>query len=139
MTRGRGIVAVALAGLMAVAIGAGRGAAETPDRTIEIDIHYSHFEPTRLTVPVGVPIRFILVNGDPIDHEWIVGDAAVHERHRAGTEPSHRARPTEQSIAAGETVETVVTFETPGTLAFICHLPGHEAHGMVGSIVVTDG
>jgi uncharacterized cupredoxin-like copper-binding protein len=139
MTRGRGIVAVALAGLMAVAIGAGRGAAETADRTIEIGIHYSQFEPARLTVPVGVPIRFVLVNGDPIDHEWIVADAAGHERHRTGTEPSHGARPTEQSVPAGATVETVVTFATPGTLAFICHLPGHEAYGMVGSIVVADG
>jgi len=137
MTRGRGIAAVALAGLMAVAIGTGRGAAETTDRAIEIDIHYSQFEPARLTVPVGVPIRFAIVNGDPIDHEWIVGDAAVHERHRTGTEPSHGARPTEQSIAAGETIETVVTFEAPGTLTFVCHLPGHEAYGMVGTIVVS--
>jgi uncharacterized cupredoxin-like copper-binding protein len=137
MTRGRGIAAVALAGLMAVAIGTGRGAAETTDRAIEIDIHYSQFEPARLTVPVGVPIRFAIVNGDPIDHEWIVGDAAVHERHRTGTEPSHGARPTEQSIAAGETIETVATFEAPGTLTFVCHLPGHEAYGMVGTIVVS--
>ncbi len=137
MTRGRGIAAAALAGLMAVAIGTGRGAAETSDRTIEIDIHYSHFEPARLTVPVGVPIRFLLVNTDAIDHEWIVGDAAVHEHHRAGTEPSHGARPTEQSIGAGENVETVVTFETPGMLTYVCHLPGHEAYGMVGTIVVT--
>jgi len=137
MTRGRGIVAVALAGLMVVAIGAGRGAAETSDRMIEIDIHYSRFTPARLTVPVGVPIRFVLVNTDPIDHEWIVGDAAVHERHRTGTEPSHGARPTERSIGAGETVETVVTFETPGTLTYVCHLPGHEAYGMVGTMVVS--
>ena len=137
MTRGRGIAAAALAGLMVIAIGAGRGAAETTDRAIEIDIHYSHFEPARLTVPVGVPIRFVIVNGDPIDHEWIVGDAAVHERHRTGTEPSHGARPTEQSFAAGRTVETVVTFKTPGTLTYVCHLPGHEAYGMVGTIVVS--
>jgi uncharacterized cupredoxin-like copper-binding protein len=139
MTRGRGIAAVALAGLMAVAIGAGRGTAETTDRAIEIDIHYSHFEPARLTVPVGVPIRFVIVNGDPIDHEWIVGDAAVHERHRTGTEPSHGARPTEQSIAAGEAIETVVTFATPGTFSFICHLPQHEAYGMVGQVIVGGG
>jgi plastocyanin len=139
MTRGRGIAAVALAGLMAVAIGAGRGAAETTGRTVEIDIHYSHFEPARLTVPVGVPVRFILVNTDAIDHEWIVGDAAVHERHRTGTEPSHTARATEQSIAAGTTVETVVTFATAGTFVFICHLPQHEAYGMVGQVIVGGG
>jgi uncharacterized cupredoxin-like copper-binding protein len=136
MTRRRSIAAVALAGLMAVAVGAGQGAAETSDRTIEIDIHYSHFTPDVLTVPAGVPIRFVIVNTDPIDHEWIVGDAAVHERHRTGTEPSHGARPTEQSIPAGSRVEAVVTFQMPGTLTYVCHLPGHEAYGMVGTIVV---
>jgi uncharacterized cupredoxin-like copper-binding protein len=38
------------------------------------------------------------------------------------------------SIAAGQTVETVVTFAVPGTLLYICHLPGHEAYGMVGTL-----
>ena len=40
-----------------------------------------------------MPVTFVLHNGDPIDHEWIVGDAAVHERHRAGTEPVHGVAP----------------------------------------------
>ena len=136
MTPQRSIAAVALAGLMAAAIGAGAGAVETSDRSVEIEIHYSQFEPEAIRVPAGVPIRVVLVNTDPIDHEWIVGDAAVHIRHRTGTEPSHGARPTEQSIPAGATVETVVTFETAGTFSYICHLPGHEAYGMVGTIVV---
>ena len=30
----------------------------------------------RLTVPAGVPVTIVLRNDDPIDHEWIVGDAA---------------------------------------------------------------
>ncbi|MCI0583446.1 MAG: cupredoxin domain-containing protein [Chloroflexi bacterium] len=136
MTRRRWLAAVALVGLMVVAIGAGRGAADSGARTIEIDIHFSEFSPDSLTVPAGVPIRFVIVNTDPIDHEWIMGDAAVHERHRSGTEPSHGARPTEHSIPAGTTVETVVTFEAPGTFSYICHLPQHEAYGMVGTIVV---
>jgi len=139
MTRRRWLAAVALVGLMVVAIGAGQGAAEANDRTIEIDIHFSEFSPETLTVPAGVPIRFVIVNTDPIDHEWIVGDAAVHERHRTGTEPSHGARPTERSIPAGTTVETVVTFETLGTFSYICHLPRHEAYGMVGTIIVARG
>jgi uncharacterized cupredoxin-like copper-binding protein len=137
MSPQRWLAAIAVLGVIAAAVGAGAGAAETADRSIEIDIRYSHFRPEVIRVPVGVPIRFVLVNADPIDHEWIVGDAAVHDRHRTGTEPSHGARPTEQSIAAGETIETVVTFETPGTLTYVCHLPGHEAYGMVGTIVVS--
>ena len=105
-------------------------------RTVEIDIHYSHFDPPHLTVKAGEPIRFVIVNMDPIDHEWIVGDEALHQRHRTGTEPSHGARPTEQTILAGRRVETVVTFAQPGELKYICHLPGHEAYGMVGTVTV---
>jgi uncharacterized cupredoxin-like copper-binding protein len=83
-----------------------------------------------------VPVRFVLVNHDPIDHEWIVGDEQVHAAHRTGTEPTHGARPTEQTIDAGRRLETVVTFDQPGQLTFICHLPGHEAYGMTGTVVV---
>lgn len=108
-------------------------------RTLTIGIHYSHFSPDAVTVPAGVPITFVLRNDDPIGHEWIVGDAATHARHRTGTEPSHGARPTEQSIPALSTVRTTVTFSTPGTYRYICHLPGHEAYGMVGVVTVTGG
>jgi uncharacterized cupredoxin-like copper-binding protein len=104
---------------------------------VEIPIHYSHYGLGRFTVPAGVPVRIVLKNEDPIDHEWIVGDAALHERHRTGTEPVHDSRPTEVTIPAGATRETTVTFDTPGTYLYICHLPGHEAYGMVGTVVVT--
>lgn len=134
---------LALAGGIALSVGlAGIAAAWTaapghgPVRT-EIAIHYSHYGPSAMTVRAGTAITIVLRNDDPIDHEWIVGDAAVHERHRTGTEPVHGSRPTEVSIPAGSTRETIVRFETPGTYLYICHLPGHEAYGMVGTVVVT--
>ena len=126
-------LSLGLAG-MAAAWAGGVGAAP---RSAEIDIHYSHFGPSTLTVPAGTPITILLKNTDPIDHEWIVGDAATHERHRTGTEPVHGSRPTEVSIPAGQSRETTVTFNQPGTYLYICHLPGHEAYGMVGTLVVT--
>ena len=85
---------------------------------------------------MGVPVRIVIRNLDPIDHEWIVGTAAVHALHRSGTEAHHSARPTEVSIAALQTVETVVTFPATGTMQFICHLPGHEEYGMVGTLSI---
>lgn len=136
---------LALAGGLALALGlAGIAAAwvDAPGRgpgMVEIPIHYSHFGRNEVTVRAGVPVTYVLRNGDPIDHEWIVGDAAVHERHRAGTEPTHGSRPTEVTIAAGTTATTTVTFNRPGTYRFICHLPGHEAYGMVGTLRVTGG
>jgi uncharacterized cupredoxin-like copper-binding protein len=105
--------------------------------TVEIPIRYSHYAVPVVTVPAGVAVTVVLRNDDPIDHEWIVGDAAVHERHRNGTEPVHDSRPTEVTIPAGTTRVTTITFTKPGTLQFICHLPGHEAYGMVGTLIVT--
>ena len=106
---------------------------------VPITIHYSHYEPAAVTVPVGVPVTFVITNTDPIDHEWIVGDAATHERHRTGTEPVHAARPTEISIPARSEKRTTVTFAAAGSQQFICHLPGHEAYGMIGTVTITPG
>lgn len=119
---------------------AGLAAGCTPTSSaqrIEIRIHYSHFDPSELTVPHGVPITFVLINEDPIDHEWLIGDAAFHERHRHGTEAHHGARPDEVSISALTTEETTLIFADPGQLLYICHFPGHEAYGMVGTLTVT--
>jgi uncharacterized cupredoxin-like copper-binding protein len=122
---------VLLAGL-----GAGCGDASGPVR-VEIRIHYSQFDPAAFSVPQGVPVTLVLVNEDPIDHEFLIGDEAFHERHRRGTEAQHGARPDEVSIAALTTVETTLVFDAPGTVRYICHLPSHEAYGMVGTLTVT--
>ena len=119
------------------AVAANAVARSTGPLEVAIDIHYSHFDPSLVSVPAGRPLTFVITNSDPIDHEWIVGDAATHERHRTGSEPVHDARPTEISIPAGTVRRTTVTFAASGSQAFICHLPGHEAYGMVGTVVVT--
>jgi uncharacterized cupredoxin-like copper-binding protein len=127
---GAGLVAlVVVSGAVAVAL-AGRGPALAT--SIEIDIRYSRFNPAAIAVPVGVPITITLRNTDPIDHEWIVGDEAVHAVHRVDTEPLHPDRPTEVVIPAMTTKTTVVTFDHAGSLQFICHLPAHEDYGMTG-------
>ena len=128
------LLAVAIAILTGAAVAS--AAASSGPVTVEIHIRYSHFEPSTVAVPVGRPVTFVLVNDDPIDHEWIVGDAALHERHRTGTEARHDARPTEVTIDAGSTRETTVTFDAAGSLQYICHLPGHEQYGMVGTLEI---
>jgi uncharacterized cupredoxin-like copper-binding protein len=127
------LAVVSLLLLAGLAAGATSG---TSPRRVEIHIHYSHFTPSGLAVPRGVAVTFVLINDDPIDHEWLIGDAAFHERHRHGTEAHHGARPNEMSIPAMSSVETTLTFTQPGALQYICHLPGHEAYGMVGTLTV---
>jgi len=124
-----------VAGLLLAVAAATAGCAPSA-QTVTIAIHYSAFDQPALTVPAGVPITFVLVNEDPIDHEWLIGDDGFHEAHRTGTHASHGDVPTEVTIPALETVRTTITFEEPGTLAYICHLPQHEAYGMVGVLTV---
>jgi uncharacterized cupredoxin-like copper-binding protein len=105
-------------------------------QTVTITIRYSAFEPAEISVPAGVPITFVLVNDDPIDHEWLIGDEGFHEGHRTGTHAAHGEVPTEVTVPALATVETTITFDEPGAMDYICHLPGHEAYGMVGTLTV---
>ena len=141
MTVDRAVAALGLglAAALGAAVVAGAVGRNNDPLVVDITIHYSHYGPSTITVPAGRPVTFVIKNTDPIDHEWIVGDAALHERHRTGTEPVHNARPTEVSINALSERRTTVTFSQPGTLTFICHLPGHEAYGMTGTLVVTGG
>ena len=132
---GAGLVALVLA-TGAAAVVVARRPAGTPETAITIEIKYSHFNPSAITVPVGVPVTVTLVNDDPIDHEWIVGDDAIHAVHRTGTELLHPSRPTEVVIPAMSTRTTTITFERAESLKFICHLPAHEAYGMVGTVTI---
>jgi uncharacterized cupredoxin-like copper-binding protein len=101
-----------------------------------VGIHFSKFTTQSIEATVGEPVTITLRNDDPIDHEWIVGTAEVHDRHRTGTEPFHSTRATEVTIPALESRETTVVFDAPGVYQYICHLPGHEEYGMVGTVTV---
>lgn len=124
----------AVAALLAIALlGGSSGPGE---RTVEIRIHHSRFLPADLHVAPGETVRFVLHNTDPIDHEFILGNEEVQARHETGTEAHHGARPGEVSVPAGGTASTTFTFSARGTLLIGCHLPGHYAYGMRGSVGV---
>ena len=127
-----------LAAALLIAVAAASGCSPPAAETVTIAIHYSAFDATALTVPAGVPVTFVLVNQDPIDHEWLVGNEGFHDAHRTGTHATHGGVPTEVTIPALETVRTTITFDEPGTFAYICHLPQHESYGMVGVLTVED-
>lgn len=126
------VLAVAVCGCRAEA-----GSDPEPQEVEEtIGIHFSHFDRDVVTVKAGEPLKILIDNRDPIAHEWIVGTAEVHERHRTGTEPYHDSVPTEVSVQAFSSRATVVEFDKPGDYLFICHLPGHEEYGMTGILRV---
>jgi uncharacterized cupredoxin-like copper-binding protein len=104
-------------------------------RTVTIVIHHSHFSVAHLEMHEGSLVRFVVRNTDPIDHELIIGDEAVQDAHEHGTEVQHH-RPGEVSVPAETTASTIYLFDRPGSLLFACHLPGHFAYGMHGTIRV---
>ncbi len=135
-TRLRASVPVAL--LLLVGGGAvWGGVLDTGVRTVEVRLRYSHFEPDLITVEPGETVRFLVHNGDPIDHEFIIGDAEVQRAHERGTESFHAPRPGEMTVPAGATRETTYTFPAASaTLILGCHLPSHYAYGMRAAITI---
>ena len=105
--------------------------------TVTVTIHYSHFSLSSLHVRRGTTVRFLILDADPIDHEFIVGDAQVQALHEHGSEAVHPPVPGEVSVRPGEEGETFYRFDRPGLVLFACHLPGHFAYGMHGWIDVT--
>ena len=105
-------------------------------RTIEIDIEHSAFQPERLEVEAGETVTFRITNGDPIDHEFILGDEEIQRIHEEGTEKHHGSRPGEISVPAGATAVTTYTFAEPGELIYGCHIFGHYDYGMRGAVEV---
>jgi uncharacterized cupredoxin-like copper-binding protein len=131
---------VAVAGLLTLLSGgsAACGAAVASDvRIVEVQIRFSRFEPSTIQVAPGETVRFLVRNGDPIDHEFLIGDDTLQLVHELGTEAHHPPKPGEMSVPAGSTRETTYTFPaTAGELIFACHLPGHYAYGMRGVVLI---
>ena len=134
---GLALIGVALV-LMAVAIPAYRSAMAGPgERTVTITIHFSRFSPDSIDVRPGETIRFVVQNTDPIDHEFILGDASVQRFFEKGTEALHVPSSGVMGVPAGTTQVTTYTFAaTAGSLLFGCHLPGHYAYGMRGIVTI---
>ncbi|HEX9530868.1 MAG TPA: plastocyanin/azurin family copper-binding protein [Acidimicrobiales bacterium] len=103
--------------------------------TVRITIHHSAFSPRHLRVADGSLVAFHVTNTDPIDHELIVGDQATQDRVERGDEPDHHARG-QVSVAAGASASTYYVFGGQRWWQFGCHLPGHWAYGMRGTIEV---
>lgn len=101
---------------------AGDADAVSPDaQTLEVVATEFGFEPTTLTAPAGVRVNFRLVNQGRALHDLTVPELGFV----LAAEP-------------GETVAGSTVAPSPGTYEFICSVPGHEAAGMRGRLVVTE-
>lgn len=113
------------------------------DRTITVDANdQMQFVPGDITVEAGETIAFVVTNSGNNEHEFVLGDEGLQNEHEAGMETDAEGEHVDVSYAIsvepGETRTLVYTFDAEGELLYGCHVPGHYAAGMVGSIAVVE-
>jgi uncharacterized cupredoxin-like copper-binding protein len=113
-----------------------------PDRTVTIQADDSlRFSPSAVTVRAGETVAFVVTNTGALPHEFVIGDEAVQAEHETEMKTGADAmeemgNPIAISIAPGETRTLIYRFDTPGTLIYGCHVPGHYGAGMKGVITI---
>ena len=119
--------------------------AEDPNAPLAIEVEMGEFSftPSRITVPAGRQVRFEIVNHGVAPHEFLVGDQHAQdeaEREMAkGSSAGGHVHDDTLSIYldAGESGVLETTFDAPASLLIGCHVPGHWAAGMKGTLTVT--
>lgn len=111
------------------------------DRTIEIQmLDALVFEPATVEVRVGETVTFAVVNAGQLPHDFTLGDEAAqaeHEEEMSGGMAGHE-EPNVLELEAGESGELTWHFTQAGTIFYGCHVPGHYAAGMRGTISITE-
>jgi uncharacterized cupredoxin-like copper-binding protein len=114
--------------------------ADAVTRTVQVDTTDTlSFAPDQLTVRTGDTVAFEINNPGRVPHEFFIGTAAeqeAHEREMTGGTPM-RDEPGQVDVLAGQIVRLLYTFDRPGTLEYGCHVAGHYAAGMRGTITAT--
>lgn len=122
-------IVVVLAVLAAILTGCGSDeAGETPvpedvDRTIEIVARDMTFAPNTIFLRPGEKVALVLDNPDSIIHDLTIDDFN-------GEQLKIEAQPRSRAVLVLEVPDA------PGEYRFYCSVPGHEALGMVGTLVV---
>jgi uncharacterized cupredoxin-like copper-binding protein len=115
------------------------------------------YRPSSIVVEAGRRVTFAVTNAGRLPHEFILGDRAAqldHERQmqagggdhahmHMGDLAMHDAGPLATpdpggglTVPPGQTRQLTWTFDKPGMVLYGCHVLGHWAAGMRGTIVV---
>jgi len=140
----RSLILVAFAGLLAACAPAGEGASSNGEgvRTIQVQMTDElRFAPAEYSVQAGETVRFEIINGGQIVHEFLIGgEAAQDEFEMQMSDGGGMAHDPDAgvSVEPGATETFEYTFEEAGQLLAGCHEPGHYDGGMVATISVED-
>jgi uncharacterized cupredoxin-like copper-binding protein len=110
------------------------------DRTIDVSmLDTMAYEPETISVDAGETITFQVTNEGTMVHEFMIGDEAmqqIHEDEMKQMGAKVHSHPNSVMLDAGADGEITWTFPDAATVLYGCHLPGHYAAGMVGTIEV---
>lgn len=98
-------------------------------------------EPAAMSVPLGVPVTFVVTNVGSTDHEFYLGDEGAqveHEQEMASAGGMKHDEPEGIGVKPGETKELTYTFDTAGKTLAGCHVAGHYGGGMKADITVEE-
>jgi uncharacterized cupredoxin-like copper-binding protein len=122
-------------------------------RAVNVIMRDYLFQPDPLVLVRGETVRFTIVNGGLEPHQFVLGDdedqRAWASAQAAATPPAPFATAPSASVdpsigapavvlASGASTTFDVVVAATGTLAVVCHLPGHVARGMVASVELRD-
>jgi nitrous-oxide reductase len=93
----------------------------TPDAAPVVAASEFKYEPAQVTVAAGATTTITLVNTGVVEHDLTVDELGF-----------------QVAVAVGETAEGVLADPPPGIYEFYCTVPGHQAAGMVGTLVVVE-
>lgn len=125
------------------------GTAAEP-RQVNVILRDYRFDPTPLYLVAGETVRLNVLNGGLVEHELVLGDAAVQAAWDAAdasasppaafaTAPPASVGPEVGGLrvllASGGSTTTEFVVPQTGGLGLVCHLPGHEQRGMVGEVI----
>ena len=131
-------------------------------RTVTVVTIDNRFTPEHVSVTKGETVRFVVRNEGQLVHEFNIGTAAMHARHRkemammvehgvleadrinwgrmkmdmGGGRTMEHDDPNSLLLEPGKSGEIVWTFSTDAHLEFACNIPGHYEAGMTGDISI---
>jgi len=97
------------------------------------------FTPDQINVRAGETVAFEITNLGALPHEFFIGTPAEQQAHEAEMTSGSAMmdEPNAANVPAGGTARLVYSFDQPGTLEYGCHVPGHYAAGMRGTITIS--
>lgn len=103
-------------------------ASPAAENCVTIGMNDIYFDPNLVTIPANTPVTIVLPNKGATMHNFSVNDRGNADVQNLNINVD---------VPAGET-KTVTVNAPAGTYYFYCNVPGHEAAGMFGYLVVKE-